>query len=157
MRKSFLMVTLLSILLIGASTEPVKLIRLTVINKAGLGIEISMTGKYQEGSYYLRVPEGDRSSPTLKVFTIIPDIYSMQVYYDELWDPVYGYSCSSRSQSVDATRTTKIVFLECTLSPPNVGEPPSIIKFGRSIRISGPNYYMAFPNIIWDIVFKYKD
>jgi hypothetical protein len=60
------------------------------------------------------------------------DQYSSTLYYIELWDPVYGYSCSSMDQILDITRNIKVVVSECTRTFPNGGEPPSIIKYGVS-------------------------
>ena len=130
MKKSLLLLSLLVIFTMGASSAGIRLVRLTVINKSGLDIEISLTGNYEEEFYYLRVPEGDRTSPTEVVFTVIPDEYSSQLYYVELWDPVYGYTCTSESKILDITRNTRLVVTECDQDAPNAGEPPAITKYG---------------------------
>jgi hypothetical protein len=134
LKRTWIAIGLLVSILIAAKYEPVKLIRLTIINKSGLDIEIELTGSCEdtdEDHYFLRVPEGSRFFPTEKVFTILPDKYTMSVYYVELWDPVYGTDCSSRSQKVDATRNVRVVISECTITPPNAGEP-SMLKLGGS-------------------------
>jgi len=119
---------ILALILLGAKLPPVKLVRLTIINKSGLDIEVELTGSYYEEDenyhYFLRIPEGTRMSPTEKVFTILPDSYKMSVYYVELWDPVYGTKCGSMSNSsVDATHNIRVIVSECNWTPPNAGEP----------------------------------
>ena len=132
MRKTLLITSILALLLMGSKPFPGKLVRLTVVNKSGLPVEIKMTGKYEEAFYYLRVPEGDRDFPVEKIFTIIPDTYQTQLYYIELWDPVYGYSCASKSQSMELYRNTRVVVKECDQVPSCPGEP-SMIKYGAVV------------------------
>ncbi len=127
MKRNFWTILLLSVLLISAAK--IKTVRLTVINKSGLPVEIAFTGKYLENSYYLRVPEGDRTSSTIKHIDLVPDLYSMNIYYVELWDPVYGYDCTSGGKSVKITHNTRLTFLGCAYPTPNNGEPPSILKY----------------------------
>ncbi len=133
MKRTWVVIGLLTLTLALAMSGSVRLIRMTIINKSGLDVEIELTGSCEENTdyyhYYLRVSEGDRRSPTEMVFTVFPDIYKMSVYYVELWDPVYGTDCSSRSQTVDATHNVKVVVSECTWTPPNAGEP-SMLKLG---------------------------
>ncbi len=118
-----------------AANGSVRLIRLTIVNKSGRDIEIELTGScdknYKYYHYYLRVPAGDRLLPTEMVFTVFPDKYSMSVYYVELWDPVYGSKCSTKSSKIDATRNLRVVVPVCTFTPPNAGEP-SMLKLGGS-------------------------
>lgn len=110
---------------IGASSQPIKLHRLTLVNKSGLPIEVRLTGENVENYYYLRIPTGDREHPVEQVFTIVPDTYKMQPYYIELWDPVYGYSCEGAgSKTLYAYRNLKITFLECDITPRHRGESP---------------------------------
>ena len=61
-RKILLALALLSLLLAGSYSTPPKLIRLTVVNRSGLPVEIGLTGtlvnKYdQKNTYYLRLPK----------------------------------------------------------------------------------------------------
>lgn len=123
----FLILALSSLTLVSAAT--VKTVRLTVINKSGLPVEISLKGRNLENSYYVRVPEGDRSSPYEKNVDLVPDLYSMSIYYIELWDPVYGYDCTQGGKSVEILHNTRLTFLGCTEVAPNNGEPPSILKY----------------------------
>ena len=133
MKKILLIASLLTLILIAAGPKPPKLVRLTVVNKSGLPLEISLTGSCEDNYYYLRVPEGDRLFPTKKVFTVAPDMYSARLYYIELWDPVYGYSCSSKSQQLDVRHNTRVMVLECDRTPACPGET-SIVKFGAGRR-----------------------
>jgi hypothetical protein len=127
MKRKILTLLLLSLLLIGAS--PVRTVRLTVVNKSGLPVDVSLTGKYLENTYYLRVPEGDKLFPEEKHIDLIPDMYSMSIYYVEFWDPVYGYDCTEGGKSVAITHSTRLTFLGCTYTPPNNGEPPAMLKY----------------------------
>lgn len=132
MKRNLIIILLLSTLLIGAS--PVRTVRLTVVNKSGLPVEISLTGQYLENTYYLRVPEGDRLFPAEKHIDLIPDQYSMRIYYIELWDPVYGYDCTEGGKSVPILHATRLTFLGCTYATPNNGEPPAILKYPGGAR-----------------------
>jgi hypothetical protein len=129
MKKTWILTTLLALLLLGASAPSPKLVRLTIVNKTGLPLEIKLTGECEDNFYYLRIPEGDRVFPAQETFTITPDIYKMQPYYIELWDPVYGYSCGDAgSKTLYASRNIQVTFLECDVTPRHRGEP-SILKW----------------------------
>jgi len=139
MRKALLITSLLALMFIGAYAGAGRLVRLIIVNKSGLPVEVQLTGLTGivgptgiegENSYYLRVPKGDRLVPMVKSFTIVPDYYTVQSYYIELWDPVYGSTCSLLgSQTLDITRDIKVYFLECNRRVPNAGDIPKI-KFG---------------------------
>ena len=132
-RKTLLALALLSLLLVGSYPTPGKLIRLTVVNRSGLPVEIGMTGSLvdkfnQHITYYLRLQKNDPRGDLVREFTIIPDKYTMKLYYVELWDPVYGTHCGSSSLTVEAYHNTRVVVPVCTIAPPNKGEP-SMYKF----------------------------
>jgi hypothetical protein len=133
LKRRLLVFTLIAFLLLGAApSNGILLKRLTVVNKSERDLELELTGSCEDNWYYLHVPAGSRDFPSTTVFTIIPDVYSMTAHYIELWDPVYGYTCSdTNSHSVDATHNVRIVILDCNLRPPNGGEP-SMIKLGGS-------------------------
>ena len=134
MKKILILITLSSLFLMGVSSSPglmtaspksIKLVRLTIVNKSGLPLEIKLSGENVENFYYLRVPAGDRTLPTEEVFTIARDTYQVQPYYIELWDPVYGSSCGGAgSRTYYAFHNIKITFLECYSNPRNRGESP---------------------------------
>lgn len=123
----------LALLLISAAEIPSKLVRLTIVNKSGMDIEVSLNGKDFEQFYYLKVAEGSRMLPTEQTFTVTPDEYQVDAYFVELWDPVYGASCEDRQASVDMTHNTRLIVFECDTTPPNAGEAPKI-KLGGSHR-----------------------
>jgi hypothetical protein len=128
-------VLLLNLTLISASSLPMKKARLTIINKSGLPMEYKLEGVDDDFGffYYLRVPEGDRISPTEQTFTIYEGEYSITAYYVELWDPVYGYSCGSTSKKLYLYRNLRLVFVECDRGSVPSGEP-SMLKFSGKWR-----------------------
>jgi hypothetical protein len=75
-------VSLLVLLAILASTLlmaaiPTTIVRLTMINKSGYDVYMKLEGSaVTQGFYYLTVPAGDRDVPTVKVFTIMTDLYT---------------------------------------------------------------------------------
>jgi len=74
-------VSLLVLLAIVASTLlmaaiPTTVVRLTIINKSGYDVYMKLEGSaVTEAFYYLTVPSGDRDVPTVKVFTVMSDLY----------------------------------------------------------------------------------
>jgi hypothetical protein len=135
-RRIFLTLLLFSMFLTGAAPLPIRLVCFTVVNKSGMDIELSLTSKYKEQFYYLRIPEGTAGNPTEKVFTLIPDSYTSSIYYVELWDPVYGSQCGTKSQTLEIERNVRLTVNPCNLNPTSVGEPPAIVKFGGQNRRS---------------------
>jgi len=131
-KKLLLVIGLLALLTTAAKKPPVRMAQLTVINKANLKVEIKLTGKYQENTYYFRIPKGNYTLPVEKTFSIVPDTYSSNLYYIKLWDPVYGYSCSSKSQTLEVKHNVRVIVLPCDRTPVNGGEAPSLIKYGGS-------------------------
>ncbi len=79
-------VSLLILLAIVLSTMlmaavPTKMVRLTVINKSGYDVYIKLTGSaVTDAFYYLTIPSGDRDAPTIKVFTIMSDLYDRETW-----------------------------------------------------------------------------
>ncbi len=127
MKKTLMLISIFALLLVAS--EPVKLVRLTAINKSGIEIAIQLFTADYENFYYLTIPEGSRGNPTTKTFTIVPAAYRMQVFYIETYDPVYGFSCApAPATMLIAKRNLKVVFTECGEIPPNRGEP-SMMKY----------------------------
>lgn len=115
-RMSISLLALLAVFLISAS-EP-RLVRLTVINGSDLPIALQLIGQEEEEMYYLPVGEGSVSGPQEKVFTIIEDVYALQLYYVETWDPVYGFQCDTPAPSLlRATRNMRVVVKDCDRTP----------------------------------------
>jgi hypothetical protein len=135
-KKSTLILIVLVLTTISASA-PDRLVRLTIVNKSGRKIELSLTGTNYDQFYYLHIPEGSRQSPLEQVFTLVPDSYTSSLYYYELWDPVYGNQCGTKGQTLDLTRNVKLTVLPCDLSPAKSDEAPAIVKFGAGGRKKG--------------------
>ena len=104
-------------------------VRVNVINKSGVPIEVRMTGKCWEKIYYARLEEGDRIFPTEKYVDVIQDDYSFEIFFIELWDPVYGYECGEGTNSAVINHSTRLTVLECSNNTPNNGERPTILKY----------------------------
>ncbi len=126
--------SLLLLLCIAAIPRYTRLVEIVIINKSDMDIEISLSGNETDEQYYLRIPTGTEDAPTEKTFEVIPDTYTATLYYVELWDPVYGYSCDNKSHSIDANHKTRVTVFECSKSIRRPGEYP-IIKFGVSGRL----------------------
>jgi hypothetical protein len=127
MKKQNLFVILLALLLLttGTSACPIKLKRFTVVNKSMVPIELKLVGEcIEDNEYYLRVAEGDKAAPTTTVFTVLPDIYTVTVYFDELWDPVYGTVCGGKSEKIDLNHNARLVVGICTYTPTQKSDAP---------------------------------
>jgi hypothetical protein len=135
MKKILWLLPLLSLLLMAAS-DPIRPIRLTIINKSEMDIAVQLQAKPREcckgtqdlegNFYYLPVAEGDRSTPTTKSFLIEPDTYQMLVFYIQTWDPVYGFDCNQNAPNkLIAENNIRVVILPCgeIPAPQAVGEP----------------------------------
>ncbi|NMC12455.1 MAG: hypothetical protein GYA34_06170 [Chloroflexi bacterium] len=134
MKKLIYVIALLILFCIAALPSYTRLVEIVIVNQSGMDIEISLSGNEEEEQYYLRIPVGTHDAPTEKTFEVVPDSYQATLHYVELWDPVYGYTCDSKSQSIDATRKVKITVFSCDKKIPKPGEYP-IIKFGASGRL----------------------
>ena len=74
-----LLVIVLSTVLMAA--VPTKTVRLTLINKSEDDVYMKLTGsEVTEAFYYLTVPSGDRDTPTVKVFTVLVDLYERETW-----------------------------------------------------------------------------
>lgn len=79
-------VSLLVLLAILASTLlmaaiPTTVVRLTIINKSGFDVFMKLTGSsVTDAFYYLTIPSGDRDVPTVKVFTVMSDLYTRETW-----------------------------------------------------------------------------
>jgi hypothetical protein len=104
-------------------------VRVTVINKSEMPIQVRMTGKCWEQIYFLRLEEGDRINPTETSADVIQDEYRFEIFYTELWDPVYGYECGEGTNSAVVNHRTRLTVLECSNNTPNNGERPTILKY----------------------------
>jgi hypothetical protein len=129
MMKKIPLILILLLALSALAAGEFRTVRVTVVNKSGMPVDVSLTGRVQENIYYVRLPEGDRTSPSEAVVDIVPDDYSFKIYYIELWDPVYGSECGEGSNYAQVTHSTRLTVLECSNKTPNNGEPPNILKY----------------------------
>lgn len=105
---------ILTVLLSAARTKNLDLVRFTVVNQSPFPLGISLTGLFTESIYYLSVPEGDPEFPVERTFTIARDEYQMQVYYIDMWDPVYGYTCTTgQGGTLNAKSNSSITVKHC--------------------------------------------
>jgi hypothetical protein len=74
---------ILTSLLLSATSPPAHLVRLTIINKSGNEIYIRLQSIDQERDtfYYLTIPAGTKTEPTVRAFTIAEEIYYRTTYY----------------------------------------------------------------------------
>jgi hypothetical protein len=132
MKKALLVISLISILLMGAKHNPVDLVRLTVVNKSGYRIAVQLSGVDNTNLfYYLTLPKGEKDHPVSQTFTIAASRYTAKVFYIEIYDPVYGYDCGGgASAKIEADRNLRFTILTCGTRIPrrNRGEP-SMRKF----------------------------
>jgi hypothetical protein len=74
-----LLVIILSTVLMAA--VPTKMARLTIINKSDYDVFVKLTGSsVTEAFYYLTSPSGSRDQPTVKIFTIMQDLYERETW-----------------------------------------------------------------------------
>jgi hypothetical protein len=74
-----LLVIVLSTVLMAA--VPTKMSRLTIINKSEYDVYMKLTGSdVTEAFYYLTIPTGDKDSPTVKIFTVMQDLYDRETW-----------------------------------------------------------------------------
>jgi hypothetical protein len=87
--------------------------RLTVTNRSGMDIAVGLQGVQEGEFYYLQVPEGTSTFPTVRDFTLIRDVYAATIYFIEAYDPVYGFQCTAASTQVNAVKNTWLEVGEC--------------------------------------------
>lgn len=130
MKKVILVVLVLMLLLVALA--PLRLVRLTTINKSGWPINVQMTGKEFKQPYYLQLEKGSRSSPETNIYTILPDRYKVNIYFndDGIWKdciseliPVRYWDWEAESVTLDFRGNSKLVITECGYPPPNLGDP----------------------------------
>jgi hypothetical protein len=129
MKKTLILTSLLILFLMGADSAVVKLVRLTIINKSGMSVDIKLKGQDINNFYYLRVPEGSQANPVEMVFTIVPDEYEMRPYYIEATGEDFTDYCTREpAKKLCASRNIRITFTQCFKRESNKGEP-SMVKY----------------------------
>lgn len=119
----------LAFLLMGARNPDTMV--MTLINKSGMQIAVSIVAQDLTRVYYFTIPEGDKSSPTTSQVEIFKTTYRMRVFWLGEKDPVTGNECrQSRSSTLIARRNMRVVVGRCDMAPEHRGEP-TMYKFGR--------------------------
>ncbi|MFM8322033.1 MAG: hypothetical protein ACKOC5_14060 [Chloroflexota bacterium] len=77
MKKASLLILLVIVLsAVLTAAVPIKMLRLTIINKSDYDVYVQLEGSsVSEAFYYLTVPTGSRDEPTVKLFTVLSDVY----------------------------------------------------------------------------------
>ena len=102
--------------LLMASGPPLRIVRLTVINKSGNDVMIKLEGsEVGRQFYYLTIPAGTKTLPTVRWFTILEDIYLRTTYYGEGKYPQCVGVSSSGQLIMD--RNTRLTFTPCYVIP----------------------------------------
>jgi len=74
-KSMFILLFILAPLLL-TSAVPTKMVRLTLINKSDYDVFMRLKGSpVTSAFYYLTIPKGSRDTPTVKVFTVMTDMY----------------------------------------------------------------------------------
>ena len=77
MKKLTLLILLVLVASLLVAAIPTKTVRLVVINKSSYDVYMKLEGSALTGGfYYLTIPAGDPSTPTIKVFTVMVDLYT---------------------------------------------------------------------------------
>jgi hypothetical protein len=140
MKRFFPLLLVITVLL--TSSNPAHLVELTLVNKSERAVAFQLTGLIDLDEnilYYLPVPEGNRVNPTSKTYWIVQDLYSIQLFYMQTYDPVYGWPCvpASTATQLFIKQNTRIVVFRCGERPTNRGEKPTMLKMG-SYRVGIP-------------------
>jgi hypothetical protein len=103
--------------LVLASGPALRVVRLTVINKSGNEVYIRLEGSdVGKQFYYLTVPAGTKTSPTVRVFTVVEDVYKRTTTYGA-GKYKFCYGMTSVGQLVMASNT-RLTFTPCQYKPP---------------------------------------
>jgi hypothetical protein len=143
MFKKFSLLALLAIIFL-TGFDTLDLHTLTIVNKSGMEIAVRLKGVEEEELYYLPVPEGSRTEPTSRNFSIVEDTYSAQVMYIEYWDPVYGFQCSSAATQFTANRNVRMIVVECDRRVVGTKEP-GYVKVPARPKIRIPGFLATLP------------
>lgn len=130
MRLRLTIIAILALLLMGA--KGTKLTTITLVNKSGLSVNVSLLADDLSKNYFLNLPKGDRDQPYVTKLTVVQDTYRMRVYWLGEKDPATGNPCRyGRQSSLVAGRNMRIIITECDRRRIQRGEP-TIYKFGTS-------------------------
>ena len=119
MKKTILLVVAVVMIasLLLASGPALRVVRLTVINKSGNDVFLKLEGSdIGKQFYYLTIPAGTKTFPTVRVFTVVEDVYTRTTTYGEgKYDACVGVSSSG--QLVMASNV-RLNFVPCAYGTP---------------------------------------
>ena len=113
-----LLVMLASVALMAAG--PLKLSRVTFINKSGHTIYIKLEGKTTDQFYYLTIPKGTKEFPEDVDFTLVQDIYNRTTWYGP---GDWGCEGFYNKGELWVIKHSKYVFTPCGQKIATNGEP----------------------------------
>lgn len=135
-KKITFLLILFSIFLVGF--KPRKLSRFVVINKSGNEIHIRLNSLNDDQlTYYLKVPVGYKSQPTVAHFTLERDEYQMFLFYIAEWDPVYAQFITCQPPEIEkdyyfnGMKNQRLTVTSCFSPPVNFGVP-RMAKYWRT-------------------------
>lgn len=80
MKRITLLLIVVVMLFSIAASPVIRLVRLTVINRSGYELGISLLENAETPLYYLRSDVGDREKPVTTVWTILQGVYSAEIF-----------------------------------------------------------------------------
>jgi hypothetical protein len=135
MKKTILLVVAVVMIasMLLASGPMLRVVRLTVINKSGNDVFLKLEGSdIGKQFYYLTIPAGTKTFPTVRVFTVVEDVYTRTTTYGEgKYDACVGVSSSG--QLVMASNV-RLNFVPCAY-----GTPYRLVDYDGTI-VQEPNY-----------------
>jgi hypothetical protein len=131
MRIKLLLIALIALSLVSGKGSGIDHAAITIVNKSGQELAVGLISQDNSRIYYIPIPKGDRTIPSIYRFTVEEDEYRIRVYYMETYDPKTGALCArSRTSRLLAFRNIRITVTECDTLPPTRGEP-TMVKMGR--------------------------
>ena len=132
MKKVILVVlaVMLASVFLTAAAPPLKLLRLTVINKSGNEVYLKLEGSELGGQfYYLTIAAGTKEYPKVEVFTVLSDIYSRTTWYGP-GDYAECEGVKSSGQLI-MDRNNRLVFTPCYTIPTRQVDEFECVEFDK--------------------------
>jgi len=121
-----LLVIFASVALMAAA--PLKLVRLTFINKSGHVVYLKLEGQKDSANfYYLTIPKGTKEMPNDETFTVVQDIYTRTAWYGPGDLECEGVKFGGGE--LWAIKQAKFVFIPCNQMPSN--------KLSEGVSVAG--------------------
>ena len=113
----FIIVVIMIASLVIASGPPLRIVRLTVINKSGNDVYIKLSGSDLGNQfYYFTIPGGTKSYPVVRTFDVIEDVYTRATTYGEgKYDQCVGLTTTG---TLVMDKNVRLTFTPCAYNPP---------------------------------------